>query len=81
MTCKDVLVESTILGETLTCCSIGKILTSGDLIIWRESAECGDGKGLDRLICDEELAWDWEFEEESFDLVCDFKLDAVTVCA
>ena len=62
------------------CYSIGKTLTSGDLIIWKESAECGDGKGLDRLICDE-LAWDWELDEELFDLVCDFKLGAVTICA
>ena len=62
-------------------CSTGKILISGDLIIWRDSAECGDGKDWDRLICDEELAWVWELDEESFDIVCDFRLGAVTVCA
>ena len=63
------------------CWSIGKILTSGDLIIWRDSAECGDGKAWDREICDEELAWVLELDEYSFDLDCNFRLDAVTFCA
>ena len=63
------------------CCSIGKTLTSGDLIIWRDSAECGDGKDLVRLICDGEFTCDWELDEESFELAGDFRLDPVTICA
>ena len=56
------------------CCSIGKILTSGDLKTWRDSTDCGDKKGLVRLVCD------GEFDGESFELTSDFKVDAVTVC-
>ena len=48
-------------------------------MIWRDSAECGDGKDLVKLIC--EFACDWELDEESFKLAGDFKLDAVTVYA
>ena len=57
------------------CCSIGKILTSGVLKTWRDSTDCGDGKGLVGLVCD------GEFDGESFELAGDFKVDAVTGCA
>ena len=54
----------------------------GDLIIWRDPAEWGDGKAWDRVICDEEPDWVWELDEDSFDFDCDFKLlDAVSFCA
>ncbi len=62
-------------------CSTGKILISGDLIILRDSAECGDGKDLFGLTCDGEFTWICELDEELFELAGDFKLDAVTVCA
>ena len=53
------------------CCSIGKILTSKVLKTWRDSTDCGDGKGSFGVVCD----------GESFDLAGDFKVDAITVCA
>ena len=93
MSCEDVLVESSILEETFEIqlvwgfgCEqfdvrLGKILTSGDLIIWRDSAECGDGKDLVGLTCDGEFTCVWELDEELFELAGDFKLDAITVCA
>ena len=62
-------------------CSTGKILTFGDLIIWKDSANCGDGKDLVELTCDGEFTCVWELDEELFELAGDFKLDAITVCA
>ena len=53
------------------CYSIGKKLISGVLKTWRDSTDCGDGKGLVGLVCD----------GESFELAGDFKVDAITVCA
>ena len=51
------------------------------MIIWRDFAECGDGKDLVGLTCDGEFTCVWELDEELFELAGDFKLDAVTVCA
>ncbi len=80
MSCENVLVENSILEETFEIqlvwgfgCEqfdvrLGKILTFGDLIIWRDSAECGDGKDLVGLTYDGEFTCVWE-------------LDEVTICA
>ena len=43
---------------------------------WRDSTNYGDGKSLFGLVCDGE-----SFTELVFELVGDFKVDAVTVCA
>ena len=53
------------------CCSIGKILTFEDLKTWRDSTNCGDGKGLVGLV------YDREFDAKSFELAGDFKVDTV----